>query len=57
MSLVKALKNESEPDSRRKIIEILTKKINILIQGHKRRGNEKDARNYRNLRESLDEFQ
>jgi len=55
-SLVKALKNETDPDSRRKIIEILSVKLNILIKGHEKRGNEKDARDYRNLRESLAEY-
>ncbi len=55
-SLLKALKNESVPEFRRKIIDILTRKLTILINGHEKRGNEKNARDYRVLRESLDEF-
>jgi GT2 family glycosyltransferase len=56
-SLVNALKTESEPDFRRKLIEILTKKLNILINGCEKRGKVKNARQFRGILDSLNMFQ
>jgi GT2 family glycosyltransferase len=56
-SLAGLLKEEPHPGFRRKIIHVLNKKLNILVKGCEKRQKSGDALQYRNLLDSINEFQ
>lgn len=56
-SLVNLLGREPHPDFRRKIIHVLVKKLGILIKGYEKRQKSSDARDCRNILDSINEFQ
>lgn len=56
-ALVSLLNKELHPDFRRKIIHVLEKKLKILIKGYEKRQKAGDARDCRNILDSINEFQ
>lgn len=56
-SLVNLLRKESMPYFRQKLIDMLTKKLTILITGYDKRDNSKDALECRKLLDALKEYQ
>ncbi|MBI5664510.1 MAG: glycosyltransferase [Nitrospirae bacterium] len=55
-SLARLLKEETHPDFRKKIIDILEKKLKILIQGYEKRQKSDDARYCGKILDSIKEF-
>jgi hypothetical protein len=52
-SLSGLLKHEDHPDFKKKIVAILKVKLNILLQGHEKRGKKSDAEECKRMLNSL----
>jgi len=55
ISLMRLLENESHPDFRQNILKVLTKKLNILINGYEKRVKRNEAVECRKMLDSLGE--